>query len=228
MDSKITLEDEELFHVFPAWELEVNDVNFSREVLDQPHLWKDNSLVGQKNISYKPERKEYIAGTYPELDTWFEEFKKNNDILDIIATHFEKDERIASYFFREYPIEDKGISIREFVNRRFSYFYRIMRDEPGFKMRIHFDNKAVVGNIFFNLVDNDDVSTEFFNTFTTFHKEVIDEETNLMYVAPTDTGRGVFFLNSSHLYHTIQNRTDKNRYVINVVVFVPQLTNLLS
>lgn len=228
MTSKILLETPPLFNAFPVWELEVNDSTFSREALEQPHLWEDNSLVNQRTIGYSSERKEYIPGTYPELDEWFDEFKKNNDILDIVATHFENDETNANYFFRQYPIEDKGIDIREFIYRRCSFFFRIIKDEPGFSMRAHFDNNAVVGNIFFNLVDNDNVSTEFFNTFTTFHKEVLDEETNLMYVAPTEAGRGVFFLNSSHLYHNITNRTNKSRFVINAVVFVPQLTNLLS
>jgi hypothetical protein len=225
--SKLVLNSNALYNVFPAWELSVNDVNFDREILDQTHLWKDNSLVNQKNISYKSERKEYIPNTYIELDNWFKDFKENNNILDIISDHFEKDETTSGFFHREFPIEDKGISIREFLGRRCSYFYRIMKDEPGFKMNIHFDNRAVLGNIFFNLVDNP-TSTEFFNTFTTFYKEVLDKETNLMYVAPKEKGKGVFFLNNPHMYHTIQNTSDTNRYVVNVVVFIPQLTNLNS
>lgn len=228
MKSLLTLDSNALYDVFPAWELSVNDVNFKRDILDQPHLWKDNALVGQKNISYKSERKEYIEGTYPELDTWFKTFKEDNNILDIITDHFTNDEKNSGYFHREFPIEDKGISIKEFLSKRCSYFYRIMKDEPGFKMNIHFDNRAVLGNIFFNLVDNDNCSTEFFNTFTTFYKQVLDEETNLLYTAPTQQGKGVFFLNNAHMYHTIKNTTDQNRFVVNVVVFFPQLTNLNS
>ena len=176
-------------------------------------------------MNYKPQRKDYKPGSSTIIDEWFNNFKNNNNILDLIIDNFEKSGN-DRFFYREYPVEDKGITFRDFITKRCEVHFRIMRDEPGFKMNRHFDNRAVFGNIFFNLVENENVSTQFFNTFTTGYKQVLNRETNVMYLAPNTKGEGVWFMNTPLMLHTVDNNTDQNRYVVNAVVLFPYLTHI--
>ena len=223
--SKFKIAQEESFNQFPLWEVKVDNIPFDRELLENPELWTDNSWVDGKVMNYKPQRKDYKPGSSSIIDEWFNNFKTNNNILDLIIDNFEKSGN-DRFFYREYPVEDKGITFRDFITKRCEVHFRIMRDEPGFKMNRHFDNRAVFGNIFFNLVENENVSTQFFNTFATGYKQVLNRETNVMYLAPNTKGEGVWFMNTPLMLHTVDNNTDQNRYVVNAVVLFPYLTHI--
>lgn len=220
----LTIDSKDLFTRFPLWEVNVDDIPFDREFFENDKLWKDNSLSKQKYTVYSSERKEYIEGVSQELDDWLTKFKQENDILQLIIDNFELYENNIVYFFREYPIEDKGLRPKEFIKKHCSVLYRVMKDEAGYSMEKHFDNRAVFGNIFFNLTDNGNTSTEFYNTFTTGYKEVLNKDTNLMYKGPNKKGQGIWFMNNSHLLHSINNSGDQNRFVINILIYFQPLT----
>lgn len=222
--STLTINPADLYGKFPLWEIKVNNIPFDREFFENNKLWKDNLLTGQNYTYYPSERKEYIEGSSQELDTWLSNFKKENDILEKVINNFENYDSNIEHFFREFPIEDKGLKPSYYIRKHCHVLYRVMKDEGGYKMEKHFDNRAVFGNMFFNLVDNGDTGTEFFNTFSTGYKDVIDSDTNLMYKGPTKKGEGIWFMNNSHLLHSIKNRGNINRYVVNILVYFSELT----
>lgn len=220
----LTIDSKDLYSKFPVWGVNVDNIPFDREFFENPDIWKNNSLSNQNYTVYPSERKEYIDGSDKNFDNWFLEFKNNNNILELIIENIEQESNIV-HFYREYPIEDKGIRPGEFIKKHCNILYRVMKDEAGYTMNKHFDNRAVFGNIFFNLTDNGNTATEFFNTFSTGYNEVLDPNSNLMYKGPIKKGEGIWFMNNPHLLHSIDNRGELNRFVINILIYFPQLTH---
>jgi len=208
---------------FPIWELTIPDSPFDRNFFENNDLWEMNKLVDGEFIQYGKERKEYIENSIPEFENWIAEFKKQNDVLGIIGDLLDNDEN-KGYFYKLFPLEDKKVIPSDFIRRRCNVLYRIINDEPGYKMHNHFDNRSVLGNIFVNLTDNKGVSTTFVNTFTNGNHSVIDKNTNIHYVGPDQKNKGIFFLNTSDTYHGIHNSTDRTRYIMNILVYFPDLT----
>lgn len=75
--------------------------------------------------------------------------------------------------------------------------WEILKCPPNFKMGKHIDNREVLGVIVISLVDNAEGSGTKIGSYT----------------APNKKGSGVFFLNSQHTEHMIENRSMKPRYV---------------
>ena len=85
-------------------------------------------------------------------------------------------------------------------------------DKPSWKMDKHLDNRIIAGVLIINLVDNpEETGTKFSPTF--------DEVTK--YQAPTKKGSGIFFLNSHNMWHSIENNSDRNRYILYVSFIIP-------
>lgn len=207
---------------FPIWELSVPNVPFDRDFFDS-NIWTSNKLVDGEYISYGEERKEYKEGTVPEFEDWINKFKQDNDILGHISELLELEEN-KGHFYKLFPLEDKGITPTDFIRRRCDVLYRLINDEPGYKMHNHFDNRSVLGNIFINLTDNKGVATTFVNTFTNGNHSVLDNQTNIHYKGPEEKNKGIFFLNSSDTYHGIHNNSEKTRYIMNILIYFPDLT----
>lgn len=208
---------------FPIWELTTPDIPFDRDYFEKNDIWKNNKLVDGEYVAFGDERKDYIPDSLPEFESWFNKFKKESDILNSIGSLLDLKEN-NEFFYTQYPIQDKGHLPSEFIKKRCSIAFNIMKDEPGYKMHNHFDNRAVFGNIFLNLTDNIDVSTTFVNTFTNYNQSVIDKDTNIHYKAPDKKNEGMFFMNTSDTYHGIHNSTDKIRYILNVLIYFSELT----
>ena len=75
--------------------------------------------------------------------------------------------------------------------------WELLKCPPNFKMGKHIDNREVLGVIIINLVDNAEGSGTKIGSYT----------------APNKKGTGVFFLNSQHTEHMIENKRMKPRYV---------------
>tara|TARA_B100000073_G_scaffold89545_1_gene70448 strand:- start:980 stop:1591 length:612 start_codon:yes stop_codon:yes gene_type:complete len=75
--------------------------------------------------------------------------------------------------------------------------WELLKCPPNFKMGKHIDNREVLGVIIINLVDNAEGSGTKIGSYT----------------APNKKGTGVFFLNSQHTEHMIENKSMKPRYV---------------
>ena len=75
--------------------------------------------------------------------------------------------------------------------------WEILKCPPNFRMGKHIDNREVLGVIIINLVDNAEGSGTKIGSYT----------------APNKKGTGVFFLNSQHTEHMIENKSMKPRYV---------------
>lgn len=208
---------------FPIWELSIPDTPFDREFFESNDLWEINKLVDGEYIQYSQERKEYIQNSIPEFENWFTEFKNQNDIITLLGKLFD-DKENCGFFYKQFPLEDKKIIPSDFLKRRCDVLYRIINDEPGYKMENHFDNRAVLGNIFINLTDNRGVSTTFVNTFTNGNHSVLDNKTNIHYKGPEDKNRGIFFMNTPDTYHGIHNNTERTRYIMNILIYFPELT----
>ena len=73
---------------------------------------------------------------------------------------------------------------------------------PGFSLGRHFDNRFVFANFILNLVDNP-VSTKFYD---------YTQNNKLIYEAPKEKGKGVFFLNYENTCHSYINDSFENRY----------------
>lgn len=208
---------------FPIWELRVPDIPFERDFFESNDLWENNKLVNGEYVSYGEERKEYKENLIPEFQNWYNTFKNENNILELLGDLFNEKEN-NEFFFKQYPIEDKGIVPSDFITRRCGVLYRIINDEPGYKMHNHFDNRAVFGNIFLNLTENKGVSTTFVNTFTNGNHSILDSETKIHYRAPDAKNEGIFFMNTSDTYHGIHNNTNRTRFIMNILIYFPELT----
>lgn len=208
---------------FPIWELSIPDTPFDREFFENSKLWELNKLVDGEYIQYGQERKEYIQNAVPEFDNWLTKFKEQNNIIKLLGDLFDSKEN-CEFFYKQFPLEDKKIIPSDFIKRRCDVLYRIINDEPGYKMHNHFDNRAVLGNIFINLTDNSGVSTSFVNTFTNGNHSVIDTETNTHYRGPVNKNEGIFFMNTPDTYHGIHNDSERTRYIMNILIYFPELT----
>ena len=205
------------------WEGELTDLPFTRDFLDADVQWGANSRSELKHSRYKQERKEFKDEYSDVVSNWLNSVKKNNNILDIISDLLDREEN-RKHFYKLYPIEGVPTTIKEYLHKNCDVLYRVIRDQPGFNMNKHFDNRAVLGNMFFNLVDNDKISTQFFRTFNDGSIRELNVDTYHYYNAPTYSGGGIFFLNSYNTFHTIEHTSDKNRYVLNIVVYFKDLT----
>ena len=71
---------------FPIWELTTPDIPFDRDYFEKNDIWKNNKLVDGEYVSFGDERKDYIPDSLPEFESWFNNFKKESDILNSIGS----------------------------------------------------------------------------------------------------------------------------------------------
>ena len=211
---------------FPIWEGEIKDIPFDRDFFENTLKWKDNELVHNKHTFFGQERKEYEDSIESQnFINWLEEFKEKNNILELISNLLDLETNQA-YFYREYPVSGKVEKIYDFLKNKCNIRYRVLKDEPGYKMANHFDNRSVFGNLFINLTTNNNVSTHFVNTFTNTNKTVLDTETKIHYKAPIKKNQGIFFLNTSDTLHGIENNSNEQRFIFNAVVYFESLISI--
>ena len=212
----------EVEHI-PIWKAKLSDFNYSREFLEQDKLWKTNALSEESYTLYNKERLDFIPESSHEFSNWLENFKNNNDIFSLLGNLFDNDLN-KGFVLSEYPLEFKGTTIEQFLRRNCQLIYRVINDAPKYSMYKHYDNRSVFGNFFINLTENPDVATEFYNTGTTLNTDVLDENSGIFYKGPTTCCDGLFFMNSYHTWHGVNNRSDKHRFILNIVVYFNELT----
>lgn len=212
----------ELDHI-PIWKSKLSGFPFKREFLENTNLWTTNALSNESYTLYNKERLDYVPENSPELTQWLESFKRDNDIFAILGQLLDTDNN-KGFVLSEYPLEFKNTSIEKFLRRNCQLIFRLINDGPKYSMYKHYDNRSVFGNFFINLCDNPDVATEFYNTGTTLNTDTLDEESGIFYKGPTTCCNGLFFMNSYHTWHGVNNRSDSNRYILNIVVYFNELT----
>ena len=226
MDTSLIIDTAALHRRIPIWNLKVIGLPFDREHLENENLWGNNSIAEGTYISYKTTRKDYIPGTSTLVDNWIAEFEKTNDIIQIVSELLQKEENI-NHMLTLFPLEGKGeVDIEKFLRKNCSVFTKIMKDEPGFSMNKHFDNRSVFGNIFFNLTDNDNVSTTFYRGINTPDQDLTFDSDDSFYKCSTKKAEGTLFLNTDTTFHTIEHNSDINRYVVNTVLYFTNLANI--
>ena len=124
----------------------------------------------------------------------------NENLYKIINDVYESNEDIMG---RIWPIPKfKYKNMYEFVKDTTKITTQIFMDTPEFSLAPHFDNRFVFANFILNLTDNS-VSTKFYD-YTQNYK--------LIYEAPKEKGKGVFFLNYENTCHSYINNSFENRY----------------
>jgi hypothetical protein len=126
----------------------------------------------------------------------------NENLYKIINDVYEFNENIMGI---TWPLAtNKYKNMYEFVKNNTLVTTQIFMDTPGFSLGPHFDNRFVFSNFILNLVDNP-VSTKFYD-YTQNYK--------LIYEAPKEKGKGIFFINYENSCHSYINDSFKNRYCI--------------
>jgi len=124
----------------------------------------------------------------------------NENLYKIINDVYESNEDIMG---RIWPIPKfKYKNMYEFVKDTTKITTQIFMDTPEFSLAPHFDNRFVFANFILNLTDNP-VSTKFYD-YTQNYK--------LIYEAPKEKGKGIFFLNYENTCHSYINDSFENRY----------------
>jgi hypothetical protein len=126
----------------------------------------------------------------------------NENLYKIINDVYEFNENIMG---KIWPLAtNKYKNMYEFVKDNTTIATQIFMDTPGFSLGPHFDNRFIFANFILNLVDNP-VSTKFYD-YTQNYK--------LIYEAPKEKGKGIFFINYENSYHSYKNDSFENRYAI--------------
>jgi len=207
----------------PIWKTSLTDFSYDRNFLSQDKLWKTNELSNESYTVYNKERLDYIPESSNEFTQWLEEFKGSNDIFTLLGNLLDSDKN-KKYVYSEYPLEFKNTTIEKFLRKNCQLIYRVINDGPKYSMYKHYDNRSVFGNFFINLANNPDVATEFYNTGTTLNTDTLDKDSGIFYKGPTTRCDGLFFMNSYHTWHGVNNRSNTNRYILNIVVYFNELT----
>jgi hypothetical protein len=136
-----------------------------------------------------------------KIQLLLESFSKEN-LYKIIANIYESNENEIG---KLWPLAKfKYKNIYEFIKENTIITTQIFMDTPGFSLGPHFDNRFVFSNFILNLVDNP-ISTKFYD-YTRNYK--------LIYEAPKEKGKGIFFLNYENSCHSYKNDSSENRYAL--------------
>jgi len=101
------------------------------------------------------------------------------------------------------------------INKEFPEYYltkkdlqffqaEYVRDDPGYDMGKHLDNRIMFGTLIINLADNDKSHTRYYDGKNS-------EEP--IYNGPSTKGTGVFHINTHKVYHDGVNKGDGYRYI---------------
>lgn len=164
------------------------EINFTDQALDNIEFKKPT-----KSVLYQSELREYFKPIEATKLDYFQNDYLNADlfakIYDSINPQAQK--RITSYW----PWQNFGFdNIKQFTDKYFNHGVSFIKDNPGFNMGVHTDNRVVVANAIINLTDNYN-STRFYYS--------VQEPHQVVYEAPKEKGKGVFFLNTEETAHSI-------------------------
>ena len=134
-----------------------------------------------------------------EFNSLRESFKDEN-LFNLISEIYENSPHMFGLIWK-YPNKHKNF--KEFLEKNIRVISSISMDSPGFELPKHFDNRKVFGNFILNLVDNPN-STKFYD---------YRKNDKLIYEAPKEKGKGVFFVNYENTFHSYKNDSTINRYV---------------
>jgi hypothetical protein len=197
------------YKFYPAYELEVESPPFDKELLSRDENWEENKIAGGKIHFYDTTRK-LLRRDGPNFQIW-EWINKVVD-KDLIYTELGKlwEDQFEN-FYKPWPYkQDKFETPEEFLRYWVSPLKQGFKDLPGYSMHSHYDNRAIFGNIFINMADND-CSTTFF------------DQGKPAWTAPTKKGSGIFFLNDENLYHTINHEGKEDRYILVVPITLKKM-----
>ena len=169
----------------PIWEIELID-----PILDSIEFessLKDLSRYNQVNFS-KTISRLYYNGTQNDSIQNLIGYSCKDKLLDIVS--------LTNGFKTKFL---QPLSVYKEHTRQFS---SIILDQPGFSMTPHMDNHDIIVQCIVNLVQDNETSTAFYNSYS---------ETPV-YQAPKKKNHGVMFVNTSGSLHGIQNITH-NRWI---------------
>jgi len=122
---------------------------------------------------------------------------------DNIVKMISSNDHTYKRFLRLYPFREK-YDLNSFCRHFFTVAATVVFDQNTYYMHRHVDNRLVFGNFIINLRDNDN-STKFYDGIRTVES---------YYSAPTEKGKGVFFLNTEETVHNIIVESDKERSIM--------------
>jgi len=197
------------YKFYPAYEIEVEQPPFDRELLEQPENWEDNKIVGGKIHFYDNTRK-LLKRDGPNYEIW-EWINKVADKEIIFKELGKLWEDQFDTFYKPWPYkQDQFKTPEEFLRYWIAPLKQGFKDEPGYSMHSHYDNRAIFGNIFINMTDND-CSTLFY------------DQGRPAWTAPIKKGKGIFFLNDENLYHTINHEGTENRFILVIPITLKKM-----
>jgi hypothetical protein len=188
MDSKLIFSNED--HKYGS----IVELDFTEDIdFTDQDLSDSEKVVIEESVLYQSELREYIK---PHSGSKLDSFAKNLLNGDLFANvydslNLEGQKRITSYW----PWQNFGFeNIKQFTDKYFNTGVSFIKDNPGFRMGVHTDNRVVVANAIINLTDNSN-STKFYYS--------VQEPHNVIYEGPKEKGKGVFFLNNEETAHSI-------------------------
>jgi len=170
------------------------ELDFTKEIdfTDQDLLDADTVEI-EKSVLYQSDLRQYIE---PHNGSKLDNFANNHLNANLFANVYDSldpqgQKRITSYW----PWQNFGFeNIKQFTDKYFNHGVSFIKDNPGFLMGVHTDNRVVVANAIINLTDNSN-STKFYYS--------VQEPHNVIYEGPKEKGKGVFFLNNEETAHSI-------------------------
>ena len=152
-----------------------------------------------KEYIFNPPREKYKKGTSSELD--FLIYAVSTELTSLLPEIISQREEI---------VKVRWLRGSSDLLKNADTDTKIFKDVPGFRMAPHLDNSFMIVNSIINLVDNDNS--------TTFHD--YRDHKRILFRAPKERNTGVIFLNTPGCLHSIENTSDKPRYMMNTSFFI--------
>lgn len=153
-------------------------------------------------ISGETKRKVYnIRENESPTGRFFHDYINQELITKLISSS----EATVRFFNQKWPLNctSEPDCIPRFIKGNISVTNQLILDTEYVKMSPHIDNRFAFGILILNLKDNTN-STAFYKRY--------QEHGEPFYYAPTEFGKGIFFLNSENSTHSIHN-TANNRII---------------
>lgn len=184
------------------------EVDILQDLLDigwHEDYWTNTDAVTKTNsvLPYKETRS--VKGLNDLSDPVTGHLYSSIFTYDNIVKMFSSNDHTYKKFLRLYPFREK-YDLNSFCRHFFTIGVTAVFDQNTYYMGRHVDNRLVFGNFIVNLRDNDN-STKFYHGI---------KMTQPYYSAPTEKGKGVFFLNTEETVHSINIESDKERSVMMV------------
>jgi hypothetical protein len=185
----------------PLWEFEMMDLP-EDDFFKSDTLWGNNESKSESGGLYQKETRlafyqSQITDEDVKMSKLINRLNKEN-VVKIVSNLFDENEEL---FYKEYPYKKtKHKSNTEFIKSLIVINSFAVKDKPTFTLSPHVDNRFMFGNIIYNLVDNK-TSTKIYG----FNHKVV-------YSAPKEKGKGIFFLNTEKTLHSYENDTNEDRY----------------